>query len=148
MSNVVDTEQIRVKERCHTAKVAIETAIRSLECALLFQTDDDIRCKINVLRNFHSDLAKRLGEEQEEEVYDVAEQLEALQQRAKNLNAWCFVEVPGHIGLWDKDQVLLCLDILSRRTGSLSEDDVSLLTQVSDAVAAIEQTMKIKVVLS
>ena len=49
MTNIVDTEQIRVRERCNTAKIAIETAIRSLECALLFQADDDI---ISV-RTFH-----------------------------------------------------------------------------------------------
>jgi hypothetical protein len=147
MSNIVDTEQIRVRERCSTAKVAIETAIRSLECALLFQADDDIRSKISVLRDFHGDLTKRLDEKQEE-VGDVAERLEALRRRARSLSAWSFVEVPGHVGLWDKDQVMLCLDVLNNRVGPLSEDDVSLLAQISDAIAAIEQTMKIKMVLS
>ena len=147
MTNIVDTEQIRVRERCNTAKIAIETAIRSLECALLFQADDDIRCKINVLRDCYNDLTKRLNEEQEE-VDNVAERLETLRQRAKTLSAWCFVEVPGHIGLWDKDQVILCLDILSKRAGSLNEDDLSLLEQVSEAIVAIERAMKIKVVLS
>ncbi len=147
MSNVFDTEQVRVRERCSTAKIAIETAIRSLESALLFQADDDIRSKIDVLRDFHGDLTKRLDEEQEE-VENVAERLEALWHRAKSLSTWCFVEVPGHIGMWDKDQVILCLDILSKRAGSLNEDDLSLLEQVSEAVVAIERTMKIKVVLS
>jgi hypothetical protein len=146
MSNIVGTEQIRVRERCNTAKIAIETAIRSLESALLFQPDDDIGNKINVLRDFHSDLTKRLDEEQEE-AGNVAERLEALRHRAKELSAWCFVEVPGHIGMWDKDQVMLCIDILSNRSDSLAEDDTSLLTQISNAVDAIEQKMKIKVVL-
>jgi hypothetical protein len=50
--------------------------------------------------------------------------------------------------MWDKDQVILCLDILSKRAGSLNEDDLSLLEQVSEAVVAIERAMKIKVVLS
>jgi hypothetical protein len=146
MSNIVGTEQIRVRERCNTAKIAIEIAIRSLESALLFQPDDDIGNKINVLRDFHCDLTKRLDEEQEE-AGNVAERLEALRHRGKSLSTWCFVEVPGHVGMWDKDQVMLCLDILSKRTGSLNEDDLSLLEQVSEAVEAIEQKMKIKVVL-
>ena len=147
MSNVVDTEQVRVRERCSTAKIAIETAIRSLESALLFQADDDIRSKIDVLRDFHGDLTKRLDEEQEE-VENVAQRLEGLRHRAKSLSTWCFVEVPGHVGMWDKDQVILCLDILSKRAGSLNEDDLSLLEQVSEAIVAIERAMKIKVVLS
>lgn len=147
MSKIFATEQIRVRERCSTAKLAIETAIRSLEGALLFQADEDIRSKINVLRDFQDDLAKRLDEEPEE-VGSVAERLEALRQRAENLSTWCFVEVPGHIGMWDKDQVMLSLGILSKRADSLSEDDLSLLAQISDAVAAIERAMKIKVVLT
>jgi hypothetical protein len=147
MSNIVGTEQIRVRERCNTAKIAIETAIRSLESALLFQADDDIRSKIDVLRDFHDDLTKRLNEEQKE-VKDVTERLATLRHRARNLSTWCFVEVPGHIGMWDKDQVILCLDILSKRADSLNEDDLSLLAQVSEAVAAIERAMKIKVMVS
>jgi len=147
MSNIVDTERVRVRERCSTAKIAIETAIRSLESALLFQADDDIRSKIDVLRDFHGDLTKRLNEEQED-VEDVAERLATLRRRAKSLSTWCLVEVPGHIGMWDKDQVILCLDILSKRADSLNEDDLSLLAQVSEAVAAIERAMKIKVMVS
>jgi hypothetical protein len=147
MSNIVGTEQIRIRERCSTAKLAIETAIRSLECALLFQADDDIRCKIRVLQNFHGDLARRLDKEQEQ-ISNVAQRLEALKHRAKDLSAWCFVEVPGHSGMWDKDQVVMCLDILSSRANSLTEDDLSLLAHIADAVVAIERTMKIKVVLS
>ncbi len=50
MSNIVGTKRIHVRERYRTARIAIETAIRSLESALLFQTDGDIRCKISVLR--------------------------------------------------------------------------------------------------
>jgi hypothetical protein len=146
MSSIIGTEQIRIRERCNTAKIAIETAIRSLEGALLFQADDDIRYKINVLRNFHRDLVKRLDDEQEK-MDNVAERLEALSQRAKNLSARCFVKVPGHIGMWDKDQIMLHLDILSNRADSLSEDDVSLLAQISDAVIAIERAMEIKAVL-
>jgi hypothetical protein len=147
MSHIVGTEQIRVRERCNIAKLAIETAIRSLECALLFQTDDDIRCKITVLRNFHRDLVKRLDGEQEK-MDNVAERLDALSHRAKNLSARCFVKVPGHIDMWDKHQVMLCLDILSNHSDALSEDDVSLLAQVSDAIVAIERAMKIKAALS
>lgn len=147
MMDIIGTEQIRVKERCNTAKIAIETAIRSLEGALLFQTDDDIRCKINVLRNFHRDLVKRLDEEQEK-IDNVAERLETLSRRAKHLSARCFVKVPGDVGMWDKDQVMLYLDMLSNRADSLSEDDISLLAQISDAVVAIEQAMEIKAVLS
>jgi hypothetical protein len=116
-----------------------------LESALLFQTDGDIRSKISVLRDFHSDLADRLDEEQEG-VYNVAERLEALRNRAEELSAWCFVEVPGHSGMWDKDQVMRCLDILSNRTGMLSENDAALLNQVSSAIDAIEKRMKIKTV--
>jgi hypothetical protein len=147
MMDIIGTEQIRIRERCNTAKIAIETAIRSLEGALLFQTDDDIRCKINVLRNFHRDLVKRLDEEQEK-MDNVAERLETLGQRAKNLNPRCFVKVPGDVSMWDKDQVMLYLDILSSRADSLSEDDLALLAQVSDAVVAIERAMEIKAVLS
>jgi hypothetical protein len=145
MSNIVGTKQIRVRERYRTARIAIETAIRSLESALLFQTDGDIRNKISVLRDFHSDLTDRLDEEQVG-VYNVAEQLEALRNKAGELSAWCFVEVPGHSGMWDKDQVMRCLDILSNRTGTLSGDDTALLTQVSSAIEAIEKKMKTKTV--
>jgi Tfp pilus assembly protein PilN len=147
MMDIIGTEQIRIRERCNTAKIAIETAIRSLEGALLFQTDDDIRCKINVLRNFHRDLVKRLDEEQEK-IDNVAERLETLSHRAQHLSARCFVKVSGDVGLWDKDQVMLYLDILSNRADSLSEDDLALLAQVSDAVVAIERAMEIKAVLS
>lgn len=147
MSNIVGTEQIRIRERCNTAKLAIETAIRSLECALLFQADDDIRCKIRVLRNFHGDLAKRLDEEQAE-INNVVQRLEALRHRAKDLSSWSFVEVPGYSGMWDKDQVMMYLDILGSRANSLTEDDLSLLAHISDAVVAIERTMKIKLVSS
>jgi chromatin segregation and condensation protein Rec8/ScpA/Scc1 (kleisin family) len=144
MSNIVGTKRIHVRERYRTARIAIETAIRSLESALLFQTDGDIRCKISVLRDFHSDLVERLDEQ--EEVFNVTERLEALRNRAEELSAWCFVEVPGHSGMWDKDQIMRCLDILSNRTGVLSENDTALLTQVSSAIDAIEKKMKIKTV--
>jgi chromatin segregation and condensation protein Rec8/ScpA/Scc1 (kleisin family) len=146
MSNIVGTKRIHVRERYRTARIAIETAIRSLESALLFQTDGDIRSKISVLRDFHSDLTERLDEQ--EGVYKVAEQLEALRNRAEELSAWCFVEVPGHSGMWDKDQIMRSLDILSSRTGTLSENDVSLLNQVSSAIDAIEKKMKSKSVFS
>ena len=146
MSNIVGTKRIHVRERYRTARIAIETAIRSLESALLFQTDGDIRSKISVLRDFYSDLTERLDEQ--EGVYKVAEQLEALRNRAEELSAWCFVEVPGHSGMWDKDQIMRSLDILSSRTGTLSENDVSLLNQVSSAIDAIEKKMKSKSVFS
>ena len=73
---------------------------------------------------------------------NVAEQLQALRHRGSRLSAWCFVEVPDHVGPWDRDKVLRCLNILSNLADSLTESDASLLAQVSDAIAAMEHATK------